>query len=114
MGAVALARSGPRTTVRSQKLTSSRLAEPSGSHSALPARPVRKMRCSAATAPTLAPISLTRSVTDLRVAADEARNVALGLAAPGFRHHGMGEFADGRVVGQRDRCVCCPAATSAP
>ena len=33
---------------------------------------------------------------------DEARNVTQGLAALGFRHDGMGEFADGRVPGQRD------------
>lgn len=33
---------------------------------------------------------------------DEARNVAENLAALGFRHDGTGEFADGRVPGQRD------------
>lgn len=33
---------------------------------------------------------------------DEAREVARGLAALGFRYDGMGEFADGRVPGQRE------------
>ena len=33
---------------------------------------------------------------------DEARNVARGLAGLGFRHDGMGEFADGRVPGKRE------------
>jgi hypothetical protein len=32
----------------------------------------------------------------------EAREVARGLAALGFRYDGMGEFADGRVPGQRE------------
>jgi len=33
---------------------------------------------------------------------DEAREVARGLAALGYRYDGMGEFADGRVPGQRE------------
>ena len=33
---------------------------------------------------------------------EEAREVARGLAALGFRYDGMGEFADGRVPGQRE------------
>ncbi len=33
---------------------------------------------------------------------DEAREVARGLAALGFRYDGMGGFADGRVPGQRE------------
>jgi hypothetical protein len=33
---------------------------------------------------------------------DEARDVAQGLAALGFRYDGTGEFADGRVPAQRD------------
>jgi len=33
---------------------------------------------------------------------DEAREVARGLAALGFRYDGMGEFADGRVPSQRE------------
>lgn len=33
---------------------------------------------------------------------DEASEVARGLAALGFRYDGMGEFADGRVPGQRE------------
>lgn len=33
---------------------------------------------------------------------DEAREVARGLAALGYRYDGMGQFADGRVPGQRE------------
>jgi hypothetical protein len=33
---------------------------------------------------------------------EEAREVARGLAALGFRYDGMGEFADGRIPGQRE------------
>lgn len=37
-----------------------------------------------------------------QLTADEAREVARGLAALGFRYDGMGGFADGRVPGQRE------------
>jgi hypothetical protein len=45
---------------------------------------------------------------------DQAREVARGLAALGFRYDGMGEFADGHVPGQRDLALAVGAAGMLP
>jgi hypothetical protein len=45
---------------------------------------------------------------------DQAREVAKGLAALGFRYGGMGEFADGRVPGPRDLALAVGAAGLLP
>jgi hypothetical protein len=45
---------------------------------------------------------------------DEAREVARGLAALGFRYDGLGEFADGYVPGQRDLALAVGAAGLLP
>ncbi len=45
---------------------------------------------------------------------DEAREVARGLAALGFRYDGLGEFADGRVPGQRDLALAVGVAGLLP
>jgi hypothetical protein len=45
---------------------------------------------------------------------DQAREVARGLAALGFRYDGMGEFADGHVPSQRDLALAVGAAGMLP
>jgi hypothetical protein len=45
---------------------------------------------------------------------EEAREVARGLAALGFRYDGFGVFADGRVPGQRDLALAVGAAGLLP
>ncbi len=44
----------------------------------------------------------------------EAREIARGLAALGFRYDGFGEFADGRVPGQRDLALAVGSAGLLP
>jgi hypothetical protein len=45
---------------------------------------------------------------------EQAREVARGLAALGFRYDGLGEFADGHVPGQRDLALAVGAAGLLP
>jgi hypothetical protein len=45
---------------------------------------------------------------------EEAREVARGLAALGFRYDGLGEFADGHVPAQRDLALAVGAAGLLP
>lgn len=46
--------------------------------------------------------------------AEEAREVARGLAALGFRYDGFGSFADGRIPGQRDLAMAVGSAGLLP